>query len=86
MFDHKVHHFARKKNKRNQMVNQLVRYTPYKVVVTGKPPKKYYLRDGQVCTASGEKVNPKDLPADVLAVFKGMTDEGKKHYGEPKVA
>lgn len=86
MFDRKVHHFARKKNKQGKMVETLVRYTPYKCAVTGRPPLKYYLRDGEVFDAQNRKVDPKSLPPEVVQVFKGMTEEGKKHYGVPKVA
>lgn len=86
MFDHTVHHFARKKNKRGQMVETLVRFDPYKCVVTGRPPVKYFLRNGEVFDAQNRKVDPKNLPPDVVQVFKGMSEDGKKHYGVPKVA
>ena len=76
MFDHKVHHFARKKNRKGQMVNQLVNFTPYKCVVMGKPPKKFFLRDGKVVDSQNREV--KDLPPDVMQLFKAMTDEGKR--------
>lgn len=84
MFSHKVHHFARKKNKKGQMTNQLVNYTPYKCVVTGKPPRKYFLRDGKVVDAQNQEIDPKSLPADAAQIFRTMTPEGQKHYGVPK--
>ncbi len=86
MFDHMVHHFARKKNKRGQMVETLVRFSPYKCVVVGRPPIKYFLREGEVFSADGKKLDPKKLPPDAVATFQSMTEEGKKHYGVPKVA
>lgn len=82
MFDHTVHHLARKKNKRGQMVETLVKFSPYKCVVAGRPPLKYFLRDGVVRDAQDRVVDPKNLPPDVLQVFKNLTEEGKKHYGK----
>lgn len=84
MFDHKVTQFARKKNKKGQMTNQIVSHRPYKAVVMGKPPRKFFLREGKIVDAQNRPVDPKDLPADVANTFKTMTPEGQKSYGVPK--